>query len=505
MTFEKNSKKQNSFLSQILIFLSVFLILFLIAFHKELNAWIASVYSIFRPVIFGLILAYLTNPVFRFFEGRVLFRLHPSALRRALSLLFAYLFGLIACALLFWLILPQLISTVVTFVSEYQMHVDNLVVSTNGTIDYINHTINLFFNVGNILEHIDGTKFFAALGKFLNDAIVLIDISNITATASSLFSIIADLIFALFISIYLLSSKEKRYAQVMKLRHAIFNDVINQRITKICTSVNKLFSRFVEGRLLDALFVGVLTYAATMIFGIPYALLIATFIAVLNIIPIIGFLIGVIPSALIVVLTDSDKLLPFLLIVFIIYQIDINIISPRILGYNTGVSALCVIIAISTMGAVFGIVGMIIAVPLFATVIDLLDAFLHQRLQHKRLPDDVENYYAPDPILDPLHSMKSGTGRLIMMLEKRVLYINSQINRGHADELSKRDHFILAFYRFARRLRLLPNMPTDVLVQFSAEHAEKDIATLSRSMLKQKRAALEAAHAATETEGGAEE
>jgi hypothetical protein len=281
--------------------------------------------------------------------------------------------------------------------------------------------------------------------------------------------------------------------------------VVNQRITKICTTVNNLFSRFVEGRLLDALFVGALTYAATMVFGIPYALLIATFIAVLNIIPIIGFLIGVIPSALIVVLTDSEKLLPFLLIVFIIYQIDVNIISPRILGYNTGVSALCVIISISTMGAIFGIAGMIIAVPLFATVLDLIDAFLHQRLQHKRLPDDVENYYAPDPILDPLHSMKSGTGRLIMLLEKRVLYINSQINRGHADELSKKDRFALSFYRFARRLRLLPDMPTDVLVQFSAEHAEKDIAALSRAMLKQKRATLETAPAATETEGGKEE
>ncbi len=505
MMTDKNETRSHPILKQILIFVCAFVILLLIGFHKELNAWVTLVVSpILRPVVLGLVLAYIINPIFRLFERRVLYRLPLSGLRRALSLLISYVLAFACVALIVWIILPQLFNTLSTFIANYQMHVDNLIAATNGTIDYINHTIGNFFHVGNLLDHFDGTKFFAFFGNLLQEIPELIDVSNLTSTASGFVSIFADSIFALFISIYLLSSKEKRYAQIMKLRRAIFSDVVNQRITKVCTSANTLFGKFAEGRLLDALIVGALTYIAALVFRIPYAIMIASFIALLNIIPIIGFWIGAVPSALIVLLTDSDKCLPFILIAFIIYQIDINIITPRILGYNTGVSALCVIISICTMGSLFGIIGMIIAVPLFATVWDVFNSFIHRRLQKLRCPDDVENYYAPDLIIDPIHASMGGTGRLIMRLEKKVLHINSLIDRGHTDKLTKRDRYLLSVYGFCRKFRLLPSMPTNVLTQFSADNAELTILEESKLLLKQKRAAIQAAkRQAEQTEGGA--
>ena len=166
---------------------------------------------------------------------------------------------------------------------------------------------------------------------------------------------------------------------------------------------------------------------------------------------------------------------------FVIYQIDSNIISPRILGYNTGVGPLCVIIAICTMGTMFGLVGLIVAVPLFATLVDLFDDLIHKRLQHKRMPDDTENYFAPDLSTDYLHMSKSRLGRLIIRIEKRALHINHQIANGEEANLTKKDRRFLTAYQRARRMNLLSDAPPEVLTQFSTESVEKTVRSASNA------------------------
>ena len=116
-------------------------------------------------------------------------------------------------------------------------------------------------------------------------------------------------------------------------------------------------------------------------------------IGITDIVPVIGPFIGVIPSAVIILLTDPLKVLPFLLCILIVQQIDGNILAPKILGENTGVSSLCVLIAITLLGAIWGLIGMVIAVPLFATVMELSGSFLEKRLREKGLPVETEYYY----------------------------------------------------------------------------------------------------------------
>ena len=285
-----------------------------------------------------------------------------------------------------------------------------------------------------------------------------------------------DIIFALFISLYLLASKEKRYAQIMKLRHAIFSDTTNKRITKLCTTADRSFGKFLEGKFFDSLIVLALTYIVTAIAGMPYAILIATITAVFNIIPIVGYLSSLVLTTALVALTTPEKILPFLIIMFIIYQIDINIISPKILGNNTGISALWVIISICTLGTLWGLVGMLLGVPLFATVLELSDTFIHRRLQQKRMPDDVENYYAPDPIVDPVRTFASDNGKLIRQLEKRNLHVQALMEGGREDQLTRIDRMSMHTYALAKKLRLVKDTPPDILVQFAAEEAERQIA-----------------------------
>ena len=473
MTSPKKESGNHQLINRLLLIAGGFLLLLMIAFYREINTWLAVVIDILSPVILGLIFAYLLNPIFRLLERRVFYRVYPSAARRALSLLLTYIAALLLIGLIVLLILPQLISTLMNFISNYQFYVDGAIASVNGVIESINGVIFNFFNIKNALNYIDASIVTTLFNNILGELTEAIP--DLTNKASLFISGATDVIFAIFISIYLLTSKEKRYAQIMKFRNAIFSDKINQRITKICTTANNLFGKFVEGRLLDSLIVGVLTYITISIFQIPYALLIASSIAVWNMIPAIGFLIGFVPSFIILLFTDATLLIPFTLIMFLIYQIDSNIISPRIVGYNTGVGPLCVIIAVCTMGTMFGFIGLIIAVPLFATLLNLADDLIHERLQHKRMPDDTENYFAPDLSMDYMHMSKSRLGRIIVRIEKRALHIINQIAGGHENKLSKKDRSFLSFYQNARKMNLLSEAPPEVLVQFSAESVEKNV------------------------------
>ena len=471
MTSPKKEIGKHQIKNHILLIAGGFLALLMIAFYREINEWLSVIIDILSPVILGLIFAYLLNPIFRVLERKVFYRVYPSAARRALSLLLTYIIAFLLVGMIALLILPQLVSSLMNIITNYQGYVDGTIATINTMIERINGVIFNFFNIKDVFGYVDSGVAFTLFNNILEE--LKEAIPTLTSQASVFLSGAIDIVFALFISIYLLASKEKRYLQIMKFRNAIFSDKTNQRITKVCTTANNLFGKFVEGRLLDSLIVGFLTYIVISIFQVPYALLIASSIAVWNMIPIVGFLIGFIPSFILLLLTDVTLVIPFTLIMFVIYQIDSNVISPRILGYNTGVGPLCVIIAICTMGTMFGLVGLVIAVPLFATLIDLSDDIIHKRLQHKRMPDDTENYFAPDLSMDYLHMSKSQLGRIIVRIEKRALHIHNQIASGNEASLTKKDRNFLSAYQNARKMNLLPAVPYEVLVQFSSESAEK--------------------------------
>ena len=177
----------------------------------------------------------------------------------------------------------------------------------------------------------------------------------------------------------------------MRLRRALFSDEANAQITRFCGIADRSFGGFLEGKLIDSAIIGVLVYIALSIFKVPYAILIATIVGITDIVPVVGPFIGVIPSAVIILLTDPIKVIPFLLCILIVQQIDGNIIAPKILGENTGVSSLCVMIAITVMGAIWGLAGMVLGVPLFATVIELTNEFLNKRLQDKGLSTEIDD------------------------------------------------------------------------------------------------------------------
>ena len=372
--------------------LAVLAIVFVIVKRESFSSFVTQIFRIFRPVIIGAVIAYLCNPIFRVFERFVFTGIRSFSVRRVLSLIGTYTVLILIFALLLMLIIPQLLTSILDFLENYETLIANALDNVNGLLEQFNSNLNLQIpevkadtlkqGLDWIVQNVDVD---ALTDRLLSGNTIIIVFEYIGDT----FFILTDIIFGLFISLYLLSGKERLYAKIMRTRTALFNHRINERITRVCTIADESFGGFLRGKMLDSTIVGVLVYIVISIMDVPYSLLISVLIGITDIVPVVGPFIGVIPSAVIILLTDPIKVIPFLLAILIVQQIDGNIIAPKILGENTGVSSLCVMIAITVMGAIWGLAGMVLGVPLFATIIELTNEFLNKRLQDKGLPTEI--------------------------------------------------------------------------------------------------------------------
>ena len=464
------------------ILAALILLIFIIINSAAINRWLASVIRLFRPILIGLAIAYLLNPVFRFFERRALRNIHPLRLRRAISLVLSYLFLLLIFALLIVLIVPQLVSSIAAFAENYPTYLESAIERYNSAVDWIDRTLERFNASQTFLQQTTAEEINDYLNGWFRDTARLVDIlrrlvsldnaGGIIDAIGGVIAVVADIIFSFFISLYLLSTKEKRYAQIMKFRRALFADRTNAYITRVCTVADRSFGSFLEGKFFDSLIIGILTYVILVIFRIPYPLLNAAIIGITNIVPVIGPIFGAVPTAVIVLLTEPAKVIPFLIIVLAIQQLDGNIIGPKILGSSNGVSSLCVLIAITTLGNIWGLVGMLLGVPLFATVLDLFDTFLEERLRARGLPSATENYYPPDSPLNPTTDMQSGSEKSLRRFERKVLHLRILIARG--EKISAWNKFVMWLYGKARKFSVIPEISAESLTQFAVEEAIRD-------------------------------
>ncbi len=463
------------------IYGSILLALCALVNLEQLNGFTNGVLSLLRPILWGLAISYLVNPIFRFFERKVFTRFRYPGLRRAFSLILSYLVFFLLIALLLALLIPQLIQSLTNFLSKLEDYTASAVASYNALVNGLNtrlataglqqnlvkplDAVNVGFSMNSLIANIDEIMawtepFLAPDGSF-----------DLIEILSGVFSVITDLIFAFFVSIYLLSTKERRYAQVLKLRHAIFSHSVNAFITRVCTVANRCFGSFILGKLAESVLIAVTAYLAFLIFGIPYPLLIAVIGGIANIIPFVGPILGLIPALAIVLLAAPGKALTMVLIVFIIQQLDKNLINPRMLD-QTNISSLAVLIAITTVGFTFGLTGLLLCVPLFATMMALLEESTERRLRKKGMLSALENYYPSDSILNPARDARKTSDTIIKRFERHILGI--QTKQEKEQSLSRGERLSLRVYQFLIRNRIISELSNEIRMQFTAEQIEKN-------------------------------
>ncbi len=452
------------YLRAITIYVGLLLLIFAVINLDAVNEWLGGLLTVLRPIIIGLVLAYLCNPLFRLFENKLFSKLSSRAARRTLSLLCTYLCVLLILALLLLLIIPQLLSSILTFVNSYESYLDSSVAAINDLIAWANGLLSSGGTGGFRIPPLQAENISESINEFLSsirfnpksllDLVTPEGILVLLDTVENAFVMFTDIIFGVFISIYLLSTKEKRYAQIMRLRHAVFSNNFNRTLTHICTTADRSFGNYMRGKLLDSFLVAVVVYILTSIFQMPYAVLIATIIGITDIVPVIGPFIGVAPAAVIILLTDPPKVIPFLLIILVVQQLDGNIMAPKILGENTGVSTLAVLVSITLMGSIWGLFGMVLGVPIVATVMELFGPVLKKRLEAKGIHEE-EPEAPPTP--------KKTRRRLFRRMRE-----DPSVDRGLGD-LTYSEKHQLDIYALAHKHRIFSESSEEALARFAAE------------------------------------
>lgn len=399
-TEDKNTKKA---VVRILVCAIIFVSVFVIVNAPNLSGVFSALFSVLLPILLGAALAYFLNPILKLYEFKIFKKMKNKTLLRGLSILMTYVTLLLILAAFAAILIPSLIESVSTLVSNADEHLDT-------TAELLNGIIVKFTENPEHASLLSGETLKNALIKAVNAIMPSNDetMHIITGIGTGL----KNAFLAFFISLYMLISKERLSAQCRKLCTAVFGVKGRKRLYRYVRIVHRNFGGYFSGVLVDALIVMVVSFVCFIIFNIPYAPLIAVIIGTTNIIPIFGPFLGAIPSFIIIFIQNPTKALIFAILILVIQQIDGNIIAPKVLGNSTNISSLGVIIAITVMGDYFGILGMIIGVPIFAAGIAIGKEFIDHRLRAADMPTDTAEYYADDSLVDPHEHHETFSHRL---------------------------------------------------------------------------------------------
>ncbi len=331
--------------------------------------------NVLSPFIIGFAVAYLLNTPVVFFERKVYKNLRW---KRGLAIMTVYFLVLALMVVLIALVLPQVIDSIIALVNNMNTYLNNLNTWVTGFTEDLEieweGLDNLLLSYQGLWSGLASTVS-SVLPQVLNYGI---------AVGSGIISAIT----AIISSIYMLSGKKKLKQQLKALMFALFPEDRTGHFLHVCRRANQIFIGFINGKIIDSAIIGVLCAILCVILRIPYVPLVSVVIGVTNIIPFFGPFIGAIPSALILLMVNPWAALRFVIMIFVLQQLDGNLIGPKILGNTTGLSAIWVLVAIVVGGGLFGVAGMILGVPVFAVLYMLVRDFVNQRLKKKNIDGD---------------------------------------------------------------------------------------------------------------------
>lgn len=386
---DKSFTKKNRFWFQLLC---VALVTVLFYFMVQ-NSYFSVIFKTLEPITLGLIFAYLINPLMMQFE-RLFLKLFRKAVKkektrrslcRGISIALSLILSFSVITLIVYMILPELFISISGLVKDLPAKIESTIAWYNQTVDS-NETLravgdSVLTNIQNWVNNID-TNWIMSTAKMLTTGVF-------SAVGTTL-----NVIVGIITSVYILFSKEHLVAQIKKLLYAFMEKKRVEYLIVTTREGHRIMSRFITGKIIDSAIIGVLCFVLMMILRLPYQLLVSVIVGVTNIIPYFGPFIGAIPSAMLILLTDPLKGLYFIVMILVLQQVDGNLIGPKILGDSTGLSAFWVMFAIIVGGGLFGFAGMVVGVPVLATIFYILREISNTHLAKKNLPTAVEKYTA---------------------------------------------------------------------------------------------------------------
>lgn len=361
------------------LFVTLFLVIACFVYSKQIASFLAFLLEVCMPVIVGFAIAYVLNILMNFYERHYFVKKSDkkivSKTRRPVCLVLAILSLLGIIAFILYLVIPELVSCVKFLIAEVPTLIEN-VLSNRQFKTMISAELYSVLSDINWMEYIN--KFIGTVGSNLSVAVEVV-FSAVTSVVSGVITAFIAIIF----SVYMLLAKEKLKKQGDSLIKAYFSENVVNKIYYVIGTLNKSFRNFIVGQCTDAVVIGVLCALGMLVLGFPYAGMIGALVGFTALIPVAGAYIGAAIGAVMMLTRSPLTAVLFVLYIVILQQLEGNLIYPKIVGDSIGLPAIWVLAAVTIGGGLMGILGMLIGVPIAATIYQLLATDVHKRIKNK--------------------------------------------------------------------------------------------------------------------------
>ena len=341
---------------------------------KDIKRAIQFIITILFPFLLGIGIAFILNNPEKWVENKLLKNVPlQKNHKRILATLIVFILAIGFLILFFSIIIPNTVDSVRQFSTNIAVYSDTFISYTKDFAYRMNISEK---QVEQMLINFDITKKITS--------IVTESIPKIASYSYSFVKGFINLILAFVSAFYILLDRETLVKGIKKLNYSLFDKNFANYLTLWTNDAKTVFEQYIVGNIIDSFIVGVLCYVVILFLKIPYTNMIALIIGVTNVIPVFGPFLGAIPVIIILCLIDPLSALIFAIVIFIIQQIDGNIIKPIVLGDKLGMSGFWILFSVTVGGALFGVVGMFLGVPIFALIYAGIHDYITVRLRHKK-------------------------------------------------------------------------------------------------------------------------
>ncbi len=375
--------------------LACILFYFLLLRAGHISGVIQKIFLVSKPIIYGLAIAYLLNPIVKAVDRKMLPFLEKKfpnfkqakSMSRATGIFISIVILATIIFTLFNMMIPELYRSLRDMIMNVPSQMNRFIRSLS-EMNTENSTI------GNIVQSVMKEATIFVQNWMRTDLMGRINdfMSGLTVGVLNVMREIMNVLIGLIVSVYVLFSKEKFSKQSKKITYAILKPSNANMVLHLTIKSNEIFGGFIIGKIIDSAIIGVLCFVGLSILNMPYAMLVSVIVGVTNVIPFFGPYIGAIPSATLILLAEPKMGIYFIIFIIALQQFDGNVLGPKILGDSTGLSAFWVVFSILIGGGIFGVPGMILGVPTFAVIYYIVGMLVNDKLKKKKLPISTEAY-----------------------------------------------------------------------------------------------------------------
>ena len=375
----KNEKKIKSYF----LLVAFGVLLYVVAInYRSLLLGIRYILAIVNPFIVGIVIAFIINVPMRALETGLYKKIKRKRLGRVLSLLTTLLLLVLVLWAIFTLIFPELYSTIESIGLRVPGAIEKVMEWGDKMAEKYPQIEGYILEAEKMLADFDWKEALSQSFKFVKNGVggfVNTTIDFVGNLVNTVVNFGVGFVFA----IYILLQKEKLASQCKQLCYALLKEEKADEVVRIGKLADRIFSSFLSGQVVEAIILGTMFFIAMSIFKFPYAMLVGVLIAVTALIPIFGSFIGLAVGAFLILMVNPMQALWFIIMFFVLQQIEGNLIYPNVVGNSIGLPGIWVLIAVSTGGSMFGIKGMLLFIPLFSLIYTLVREYVKKRLMEK--------------------------------------------------------------------------------------------------------------------------